>query len=211
MNIADEVVLYDTMQYTKNDWRNRNKIKTAQGTQWLTIPIDVKGKMHQKINEATVSEIYNDWREKHWKSIEINYAKAPYFKDFKQGFEDLYKKDKETNLSKINYSFIKLINSILGIKTPIHWSSDFDLDGDRNQRLVTLCLKTNSTDYYTGPSAQGYLDESLFIENNIKVRYLDYSNYPPYTQLYGDFVHEVSILDLIFNEGPNASKFMKSF
>lgn len=211
LNIADEIILYDDMQYTKNDWRNRNKIKTTQGLQWITIPIDVKGKSHQKIREAVVSERYLDWRENHLKTLQINYSKAAHFKAFFKEFEDLYKNDKEVNLSKINYSFIKLINSILEIKTPIRWSSEFELKGDKTEKLVNLCLETNSTDYYTGPSAQNYLDETVFEKKGIKVRYLDYSNYPEYNQLYGNFEHGVSILDLLFNEGPNARKFMKSF
>jgi hypothetical protein len=208
--MVDEVVLYDTTQYTKNDWRNRNKIKTAQGLQWLTIPIDVKGKSHQKINEATVSEIYSDWREKHWRTIEINYIKAPYFKDYKETFENHYRNNKETNLSKINYSFIALINSILGIKTPMRWSSEFELKGDKNERIIDLCKATNSDHYFSGPSAKDYLDNALFVSSGIKLTYLDYT-YPSYNQLYGEFVHAVSIIDLIFNEGPNAHKFMKSF
>jgi hypothetical protein len=211
LNMVDEVILYDDMQYTKNDWRNRNKIKTAQGAQWLTIPIDVKGKMQQKISDAVVSDRYLDWREGHWKTLQMSYSKATYFKTFMGDFENLYKNDKEIYLSKINNSFITLINSILGVKTPMRWSSEFELKGDKTEKLVNLCLETNTTDYFTGPSARDYLNESLFEKEGIKVHYLDYSNYPKYTQLYGDFVHELSILDLIFNEGPNMRKFMKSF
>ena len=211
LNTVDEVILYDDMQYTKNDWRNRNKIKTAQGPQWLTIPIDVKGKMHQKIKDAVVSDRYLDWRESHWKTLQMSYSKAAHFKTYFSEFENLYKNDKEIHLSKINHSFIALINNILGIKTPMRWSSEFELKGDRNEKLVNLCLETNTTDYFTGPSAQEYLDESLFEKQGIKVHYIDYSGYPSYTQLYGDFVHAVSILDLLFNEGPKTRNFMKSF
>jgi hypothetical protein len=211
LNMVDQVILYDDMQYTKNDWRNRNKIKTAQGPQWLTIPIDVKGKMHQKISDAVVSDRYLDWREGHWKTLQMSYSKAAHFKTYLSEFENLYKNNKEIHLSKINYGFISLINSILDIRTPMVWSSEFELKGDRNEKLVNLCLETDTTDYYTGPSAKDYLDESLFEKAGIKVHYIDYSGYPAYTQLYGDFVHELSILDLIFNEGPNIRKFMKSF
>jgi hypothetical protein len=210
LNMVDEVVLYDTMQYTKNDWRNRNQIKTAQGLQWLTIPIDVKGKLHQRINEATVSEAYHDWREKHWKAIQLNYSKAPYFKNYASLFENLYKNDTETNLSKINYSFISLINSILGIKTKLTWSTDFELKGDKNERIIELCKATDSKEYFSGPAAKDYIDTSLFEKEDIKLSYLDYT-YPPYNQLYGEFIHAVSIIDLIFNEGPNMHKYMKSF
>ncbi len=211
LNMVDEVILYDDMQYTKNDWRNRNKVKTAQGAQWLTIPIDVKGKLHQKINEAVVSDRYLDWRENHWKTLQMNYSKAAHFKTYADVFEGLYKNDNEIHLSKINHSFISAINSILGIKTPLRWSNEFELKGDKTEKLVNLCKETNTTDYLTGPSAKDYLDDSLFKNEGINVHYINYSDYPKYTQLYGDFVHELSILDLLFNEGPNAYKFMKSF
>ncbi|MGP8215901.1 MAG: WbqC family protein [Bacteroidia bacterium] len=211
INMVDEVILYDSMQYTKNDWRNRNKIKTVQGAQWLTIPIDVKGKLNQRIDEAVVSDQHLGWRENHWKTIQMNYSKAPHFKLYLSAFRDLYKNNGETYLSKINYSFITLINSILGIKTPMRWSSEFELKGDKNEKLVNICKDTRTTDYFTGPSAKSYLNEALFEKEGIKVHYLDYSSYPEYKQLYGDFIHELSIVDLIFNEGPNMHKYMKSF
>jgi hypothetical protein len=211
INAVDELILYDDMQYTKNDWRNRNKIKTPQGLQWLTIPIDVKGKLHQKINEAKVSERYPGWRKEHWKTLQINYSKAPHFKTYKDVFENLYLNNDEPYLSKINYSFIKLVNNILGIKTPTRWSSEFMLKEDRNERLVHICKETNTTDYYTGPAAKEYINESLFTNAGINIHYLDYSGYPVYKQLYGEFTHEVSIIDLIFNLGPDAQRYMKSF
>src|SRR5581483_9731016 len=123
INSVDEFIIYDDVQYTKNDWRNRNKIKTPQGTQWLTIPVDVSGKMGQKINEAKVSEKQLNWRWVHWRALTYNYSKAPYFKDYREPFEKHYLvENQEMNLSKINYSFIVLINEILGIKTPMKWS-----------------------------------------------------------------------------------------
>ena len=211
INSVDELILYDDMQYTKNDWRNRNKIKSAQGYQWLTIPIDVKGKLFQKINQAKASEHYKGWRIKHWKTIQINYAKSPYFKTYKDAFEYLYLGTNEMFLSKINYSFIRLINSLLGITTPIRWSSEFILNEERNERLVELCKETSATDYYSGPAAKSYLNETLFKQAGIKVHYLNYSGYPSYKQLYGSFIHEVSIIDLLFNMGPESKNYMKSF
>ncbi|HXP52779.1 MAG TPA: WbqC family protein, partial [Bacteroidia bacterium] len=162
-------------------------------------------------SDAVVSDRYLDWREGHWKTLQMSYSKAAHFKTYFSEFENLYKNNKDIHLSKINYGFIALINSILDIRTPMVWSSEFELKGDKNEKLVNLCLETDTTDYYTGPSAKDYLDESLFDKAGIKVHYIDYSGYPAYTQLYGDFVHELSILDLIFNEGPNMRKFMKSF
>ena len=207
--MADEFVLYDDMQYTRRDWRNRNQIKTKDGLKWLSIPVEVKGKYFQKINETKVSE--SDWGEKHWNTILHNYSKAKFFNEYKTIFEELYLNSNEEFLSKINYNFIKDICDILDIRTEMKWSSEFKLLEEKTERLVDICKKEGATDYYSGPAAIAYMNEELFEKENIKIHYFDYSGYPEYTQLHGDFTHAVSILDLIFNEGPESKKFMKSF
>lgn len=209
INTVDEFVLYDDMQYTKRDWRNRNKIKTKDGVQWLSIPVEVKGKYFQKINETKISD--PEWGYNHWATISNNYKKAPYFTEYKDIFEHIYLSNEEKLLSKVNYIFIKAICDILNIKTILLWSDNFELQEDRNERLVDICKKRNATEYYSGPAAKSYMDTNLFEKDNIKVTYYDYSGYPEYQQLYGEFEHAVTILDLIFSEGPNAYKFMKSF
>jgi hypothetical protein len=209
INAVDEFVVYDDMQYTKRDWRNRNQIKTPQGLLWLTIPIEVKGKFFQKINETFVSE--KNWGEKHWKTIVANYTKAPYFKQYKDIFENLYKDKSLINITEINIAFIKTINSILNITTKIIDSREFELVEGKTERLVDICKRCNATDYYTGPAAQDYMDENLFTKENINVHYFDYSEYKPYEQLNGEFTHYVSILDLIFNTGDEAKFYMKTF
>lgn len=198
------------MQYTRRDWRNRNQIKTKDGVKWLTIPVEVKGKYSQKINETKISE--KGWAEKHWETICHSYSKAKYFNRYKDIFEDLYSKNSsEEYLSKVNYNFLKAICDIIGIKTNFRWSSEFILLEERNERLVEICKNMGATDYYSGPSAKAYMNEELFKRENIKVHYFDNSGYPVYNQLHGEFIHAVSIIDLIFNEGPDSSKFMKSF
>ena len=209
INTVDEFVVYDDMQYTKRDWRNRNQIKTPQGLFWLTIPVVVKGKFFQKINETQVSE--KNWGNKHWKTIATNYSNAPYFKEYKDVFENLYKDDTFCNITDININFIKTINSILGINTKITDSREFEIIDGKTERLIDICKKCNATDYYSGPAAKDYMDEGLFKNNNINVHYFDYSNYSVYPQLFGDFSHFVTILDLIFNTGEKAKNYMKSF
>ncbi len=209
INIADEFILYDDMQFTRRDWRNRNQIKTRDGVKWLTIPVEVKGKYFQKINETKISD--SDWGEKHWITILHNYSKAKYFNEYKKLFEDLYLNNKEEYLSKVNYNFLKTVCELLGIKTKMIWSDEFNLLEEKTERLVDICKARGATDYYSGPAAKAYMNEELFERENIKVHYFDYSGYPDYNQLYGDFTHAVSIIDLIFNEGPNSTKFMKSF
>jgi hypothetical protein len=205
--VADEFVIYDDMQYTRRDWRNRNLIKTHQGVKWLTIPVVVKGKYFQKINETRVSD--KNWAKEHWKAISLNYAKSPFFKDYKDIFEDLYLTLQTEWLTEINFKFICKICAVLSIYTPIKFSSEFILAEDRTQRLVDICKKLNGTDYYSGPAAKAYMDVSRFEAEKINVHYFDYSGYPEYLQLYGQFVHGLTVLDLIFNVGPEASKYMK--
>ena len=209
INAADVFVVYDEMQYTKNDWRNRNRIQTQNGVQWLTIPVLMSGKFGQKINETEVMN--NRWRKKHWKTIVQNYAKTPYFDTYKGVLEAAYLDASETNLSEINVAFIKLINQLLGIDTEIVLSKNLQFSGDRNERLIDILKHFQATTYISGPAAKSYMNRELFASNNIQVEWADYSGYPEYPQKYLPFEHGVTILDLLFNEGPNAPKFMKSF
>ena len=209
INIVDEFILYDDMQYTRRDWRNRNKIQTPQGLKWLSIPVEVKGKYFQKISETKVSDA--QWATAHWQQIKQNYSKSKHFKDCKTIFEDLYLSNKEEYLSQINYRFVATINKFLGINTKIRWSNEFDLIDGQTEKLLGICKDCNADIYLSGAAAKDYLDETMFTENNIQVEWMDYDNYPQYQQMFQPFEHGVSILDLIFNEGENATKFMKSF
>jgi hypothetical protein len=209
INRVDEFVLYDDAQYTRRDWRNRNKLKTSQGLKWLTIPVDVKGKYFQKINEIKISD--KGWTVKHWRQIKQNYAKAKNFKKYKDIFEELYLNCKEEYLSEINHKFIITINQILGIKTRIRFSSEFDIyrGGDRTEKLINICKQCNATIYISGPAAKSYFDEQLANKENIQVKWMNYENYKEYEQMHPPFEHGVTILDLIFNT--DAQKFIKSF
>jgi len=208
INMVDEFILYDEVQYTKNDWRNRNKIKTLQGVQWLTISVRQEN-LEQKIKDTRITD--KKWNIKHWRTISQNYAKAKYFKEYKDIFEELYLNCNEESLSQINYKFITTINEILGIKTKIRWSSEFKLIDGQTEKLLGICKDCNADIYLSGPAAKDYFDEKLARQENIKVEWMDYSGYKEYEQLQPPFEHGVSILDLIFNEGSNATKFMKSF
>lgn len=207
--MVDEFVIYDDMQYTRRDWRNRNMIKTKDGVKWLTVPVEAKGKYFQKINETKISDL--SWAENHWNTIKHSYSKAKFYDEYKAVFEELYLGCKEEYLSIVNYRFMKKICEMLGISTPMIWSSEFTLLEEKTERLVDICKKLGATDYYSGPAAKAYMNEELFEYENIKIHYFDYSGYPQYSQLHGEFTHAVSIIDLIFNEGIDAPKFMKSF
>jgi len=208
INSVDEFVFYDEVQFTKNDWRNRNQIKTPQGLQWLSIPVFHKH-LHQNIDEILVAD--QKWRKKHWKTIEQNYRGAEYFEQYSPIFEKLYGDTSETLLCKINYAFIFEINKILGIQTKISWSTDYETLPGKTERLVGICKNLNGEEYISGPAAKDYINEELFLENNIKLSWIDYGGYPEYKQLHSPFFHDVSIIDLILNEGPNSKQFIKSF
>jgi WbqC-like protein family len=209
INSVDEFVIYDDVQYTKGDWRNRNIIATRQGLKWLTIPVKTKGRLQLNINEIRVSD--KNWKNKHWKTLQQNYGKAPYFSIYKELFADLYFQCSEDFLSNINYKFITAINNILGISTPLKWSIEYNACGNPSERLIDICKKAGASTYLSGLSAKAYLDTSLFTKEGVCVEWVDYKGYPEYTQLHAPFEHGVTVLDLIFNEGPNAKKFMKTF
>lgn len=208
INMVDEFILYDDMQYTKRDWRNRNKIKTPQGSKWLSIPVEVKGRYFQKIKETKISD--QNWSKKHWQQIKQNYSKSKYFLDYKDRFEELYINCDEQYLSKINHMFIVAICNILGINTKVIFSDKFELIGDKTQKLLNICKECNADTYISGPNAQQYFDTNLAQEEGINVEWINYDGYKEYTQLYPPFEHQVSIIDLIFNEGHNAKKFLRS-
>lgn len=206
---VDEFVLFDDAQFTERDWRNRNRIKTPTGLKWLTIPVEAKGKFPQKIRDTCISDL--SWGKKHWEAIRHSYSKTRFFKDYRELFEELYLTCNEKFLSRVNYRFLETINRMLDIETRISWSSDYNLIEGKNERLISLCQQAKATKFLLGPAAQDYLDESLFQQEGIEVEWMDYSGYPEYRQLFPPFEHSVTILDLIFNEGPNAKNFMKSF
>ena len=206
---VDEFVLYDDMQFTRRDWRNRNQIKTPGGLKWLTIPVEIKGKFHQRINETRVSDL--GWPRAHWRALELNYRRSAHFDEFRDRVHELYFGCVSAGLSEINLYFLQVINGWLGIRTPLRRSSDYRLEGERSERLLSICRQAGATVYYSGPAARDYLDTAVFATAGVEVVWMDYSGYPTYRQLHGEFQHGVSILDLLFNEGVNSRKFMKSF
>jgi WbqC-like protein family len=209
INLVDEFILYDDRQFTRRDWRNRNRIKTPQGSRWLTIPVEVKGRYHQRIDETLVSE--PDWAARHWQTLVHNYAAAPNFDAYRDPIGALYESATERRLSLINRRFLEGICELLGITTSLTWSTDYDVDGARTERLVALCRASGATHYVSGPRARDYLDEPLFADAGIELSYISYDGYPEYDQLYPPFDHFVTILDLLFHVGSDAPRYMKTF
>jgi hypothetical protein len=204
---VDEFILFDDMQYTRRDWRNRNQIKTPQGLQWLTVPVQVKGRFYQKIRETEIAG--TEWATTHWRTIEQNYRKAPYFREITDWLEPLYLATPHTHLSALNRCFLEAVCSYLDIQTPITNSWDYPSEDGQTERLVRLCHEAGGTEYVSGPAAKNYIDETLFKAQKITLTWFDYSGYPEYPQLWGEFRHGVSILDMLFNCGLDSRRSMR--
>lgn len=204
---VDEFILYDDMQYTRRDWRNRNQIKTPQGIQWLTVPVIAKGRYFQKIRDTEIDG--EDWGSAHWKSLVQNYKRAPCFGEISAWLEPIYLEEKFSHLSSLNRRLIEAICSYLDIKTAITNSWDYELAEGKSERLADLCKQAGGAQYISGPAAKDYIDESVFWEMGVDLRWFDYSGYPEYQQLWGDFTHGVSILDLLFNHGRGSHSYMR--
>ena len=204
---VDEFILYDDMQYTRRDWRNRNQIKTAQGLQWLTVPVETKGKYFQKIRETEING--TEWATSHWKTLQLNYKRSTHFEEIAVWLERLYLDENYTHISQLNRQFIEAICNYLGIKTKITNSWDYDLMVGQTERLADLCKQSGGAEYISGPAAREYINEQIFKDMGIRLTWFEYGNYPEYPQLWSEFNHRVSIIDLLFNCGKDSANYMK--
>lgn len=202
---ADEFIFYDDVQYTKNDWRNRNKVMTYGGPRWLTIPTGIDA--HRLIREVEIKD--HSWQKKHWETIRQSYMRAPYFKLYRPFFEPIYLAREWTNLAQLNQFLIKSIaHELLGIKTTFGDSSNYQLEGKRLSRLLDLVIQSGATHYISGPAAKSYIVGPDFEKIGVELIWKDYSGYPEYPQGGLPFEHGVSILDLLFRMGPAASDYI---
>jgi hypothetical protein len=199
VDAVDEFILLDSVQYTRRDWRNRNKLKTQGGTMWLSIPVENKGRYSQRIRDTRIAD--PDWNSKHWEVIQRVYKKAPFFAELSGVLEDLYRRATFSFLSQINRHFLCGICDLLGIETAISEDRDYSTSNDRTTRLVDLCVQASATDYVSGPAAREYLETEQFYDKKITVSWMDYSGLAAYGQLYPPFDGAVSILDAICHLG----------
>lgn len=206
MRRVDELVLLDDVQFTRRDWRNRNRIKTPQGLKWLTIPVETKGHYRRAIEEIRVSD--PAWSSRHWTTLRHAYAKAPSFAEYAPRVEELYRTATQERLSVINHRFILALRDMLGIATEVTRSTDYGGSGRKSERLVSICRAAGAAEYLSGPSARAYLDEGQFEAREIRVRWMDYTGYPEYEQLHPPFEHQVTVLDLLFHTGARALEHM---
>lgn len=202
---VDLFIFYDDVQFTKNDWRNRNKLKGTAEPQWLTVPVG--SRLDRLICEVEITD--NRWQKKHWQTIEQFYAKAPYFSLYRDFFADVYLDKHWDNLSELNHYLITHIAAdFLGITTAWSDSRQFSCPGTRQDRLLSLLRQAEADRYVSGPAARDYIEETAFQSAGIELIYKDYGGYPEYPQFYPPFSHQVSILDLLFQTGPDAPYFI---
>lgn len=201
---VDLFIFLEDVQYTSRDWRNRNKIKTPQGLQWLSVPVKHQSQK-QLINETLIN--YSEgWQKKHFKSFENNYAKSPFVSDAKQILEECFSYEDET-ISQLNVRMTTVICKYLNIETKLVVSSDYNTCGARQEKLINLVKAVGGNSYLSGPAAKDYIDEKGFKEANIELSYKEY-DYEAYPQLWGDFEGAVTILDLIANCGPDSKNYI---
>lgn len=201
---VDEFIFLDEVRYTVRNWRNRNKIKTANGPLWLTVPTGEDTR--RAIDEVKLTD--PSWQARHWKSITQAYGKAPGFHLYRDFFESIFLEKHWKSLSEFNQTTTRRIaTELLGLKTSFTNSRDYSAQGTKLDLVLDLLERSGATYYLSGPSALSYLDESRFLERSIELEIKKYE-YPAYPQLYPPFIHEVSILDLIFNTGAEAASYI---
>jgi hypothetical protein len=201
---ADLFIFYDDVQFTKNDWRNRNRIKTPQGSQWLSVPVGTN--IDRMIFEVEITS--RNWQPKHFSSLKQNYCKSPFYDQYSFLLDELYLQKEWSSLSELNQFATRIIANMLGIKAELTDSRVFESSGTKLDRLLSLIKQTGADTYISGPSAKSYIDEKHFEQDGIKLIWKDYSGYPEYPQRFPPFDHAVTVLDLLFNVGPEAPRYI---
>jgi hypothetical protein len=201
---ADVFVILDNVQFKKNEWQNRNRIKTAQGCQWITVPVLYR--FPEKINEVRINNKAN-WSRKHLQAFITNYSNSTYFGNYKSFFEDIFSRSWE-RLVDINIEIIKFLISALDLKTKLVIASDLKLREEPTERLIDICKTLNGNKYLAGKDGNKYMNLELFDKEGIEVIFQDFKH-PVYNQLFGKFEPYMSAIDLLFNCGDNSLEILR--
>jgi hypothetical protein len=202
---SDVCVFYDDVQYTKNDWRNRNRILSENGLEWITVPVGQS--IHRKICEVGIAD--SRWQEKHYAKLLKNYSVATRDSFSNDLLNSIYKHTKWTNLSLLNQETIKLIaQKYLKIRTTFDSSIYYDLEGKSETRLISLLKQMKATHYLSGPAGSNYLNPVNFAAAGISLEYFNYPDYPEYDQVYKPFQRNVSVVDLLLTIRDRASNYL---
>ena len=207
INMSDCFVILDNVQYKKREFQNRNKIRTAKGFIWLTVPVVTKGRFHQKIKEVKIDNSVS-WQQKHLRSITTNYGKAKFFKKYSSFLEDIYLKSKWQSLNDLNCHIINYTLKELAIDTKIYTESSLDIEGSSTDRIINICKTLAADTYLSGSGAKAYLEEEKFKASGIGLCYQEFKH-PNYPQAFKDFEPQMSVLDLLLNCGPESRNYLK--
>ena len=207
---ADEFIIYDEVQYTRRDWRNRNRIIVNGQPTWLTIPVQSKGNYEAAISEIRVLD--KGWASNHYRTLQLNYRRAPYFDEVDRILCDAYERAASLDLlTEINELFLRIIANFIRVQTPILRSTTVPrTTSDPTGRLVEICKARDATDYISGPAARAYLKQEEFKSAKIELNYANYEGYPTYSQSADLFDHHVSIVDALFHCGSEVRSHLKS-
>lgn len=202
---TDLFIIHDDLQYTKGDWRNRNRIKTPRGLEWITVPVHYRN-TSQLIDETAI-DYSTPWAKKILNRIRESYRRAPYFEPFFSELADLLTQPADS-ISDLNLRLIHWVCRSLAIATPIRMSGDYQPQGAKTERLIGILSQVKATTYLSGPAAQAYLIPEMFERAGIRLEYKQY-NYPEYEQLYPPFISKVSVIDLLFMKGQEAKFYLE--
>lgn len=200
--VSDEFIILDHVQFEKNSFTNRNRIKTSNGPLWLTVPVHLDGHTNKTISDILIDNTSN-WREKHWKSILLNYKKAPFFNQYSSFLEDMYRKDWNDITSLTTY-FLTYILDELGIKTKILRQSEISTESKKQELILDLCKRQKADVFIFGELGSNYADRKLFKSQGIEIVFQKF-HHQNYSQLWGDFLPNLSCLDCLLNIGPKAT------
>jgi len=200
---CDVFVFLDTVQFTKNGFQNRNRIKTPQGVVWVTVPVLTKGKFGQPTNEVIITNRI-DWGTKIWKTIQQNYRKARYFDLYAQFFEEIFSKKWEL-LIDLNETILLQIMTWLNLSTQTMRASEMNVSGKSSELLINICQELKADTYLSGFGGKKYMEKSLFEDKGIKLKTYDFVPHV-YPQIHGEFIPNLSVIDLIFNCGPESQR-----
>ncbi|HUX95593.1 MAG TPA: WbqC family protein [Bacteroidales bacterium] len=199
--LAERFCLFDIAQYQTKDFNNRNKIKISTGNEiWLSVPVESSN--HYEKKNCDIKIINDGWQRKHCKSIQLNYSKAPFYKEYSDPLFIIIQKKHEF-LTDLNYELLLYFMSALGIKRSVVKASDYSFSGYKSDLVLDMCISLGATTYIFGSQGLNYADIRSFSEHKISVVFQEYTH-PVYKQLHGQFIPYMSVIDLLFNEGPES-------
>lgn len=206
---SDLFIFYDDVQYDKHGWRNRNRVKTANGVQWITIPVLSSGVLENNTpNNQVLINWQRNWNEKHWQMLKQSYARSPFFKIYSRLLKEFYQSKPELLVDFTIPLTIALSKELGTTKTKFMRSSELTgITGQKTDRLIQILKMVGATHYISGPSAEDYIEKQVFSEAGISIEFMKYE-YPEYPQLFPPYDEKVSILDLLFMSGPNAISYI---